>query len=691
MYSCCTARGARPHTHTRYTTSSCAAVRSSSSSSHCSSSRSRVISCCSANHHTHHPNAVITHSADFVVVGTGIAGLTHALRVANFGKVAVLSKGTAGSDGSTAYAQGGVCAALAPTDSPQKHAHDTLLAGSHVNDPVVVDVVCQEGPELVLELAEFGAQFTRMSAYDDNASDEQFHLCTEGGHSQPRVVHAQDATGAEISRALLERVKSHPNITLHDRHAAVALVTSPDRSAVAGIDCLAFDDDEHSTTTLGKPVRFAAPCVCLATGGCGQIYPITTNPAGSTGDGVALATALGAVTDGMEFVQFHPTALAAPPPPGEKPTGRAFLVSEAVRGAGAKLVDANGDAVCRGGMGDLAPRDQVARDIYAAITRQMSDSPAAPQHVFLDAQAVEASGPKGKGGFALKFPTIDAELRRRGIDVSRGDLIPVAPACHYQCGGVCTDLDGRVLGTTSLRVTNMGRTRKSKQRRSRSRSAGRRASGEERAPERVLVHAHGPSSHHRHAQPIAGLFAAGECSSTGLHGANRLASNSLLEGLVFGKRAADAAKLHLKMVRAEGVDVGELALDAPWPFGFDVEACPGEVDVAKAVEESAMQVTAELQALMMSHCGIVRTTRGLLRAAEGVQELGIRLSEIRASGGAVASRVLALVECEFLHAYAREVVNAALHRRENRGLHYNVDHCGDQTEGLEVARREVVS
>ena len=589
-----------------------------------------------------------THTGyDFAVVGTGIAGLTHALRVAEHGRVAVITKTHPG-DGSTRYAQGGVCAALAPDDSPRKHAEDTIRAGDRLNDPNVVGVVCTEGPALVKDLAEMGARFTRVADYDEASSSLDLHLCREGGHTRARVVHAADATGAEISRALLAQVRNHPRIDMFERHAAVSLVRTPDGRAVVGVDCLAFDDrGEDDDDVVGTPVRFAAACVCLATGGCGQIYPVTTNPACATGDGVALAAAVGAATDGMEFVQFHPTALAAPPPSdadaADADAPATFLVSEAVRGAGATLVDHFGNPVCTGSMADLAPRDEVARDIYAAIVRQTEADPeTAPHHVYLDASPIR--------NFARKFPTIDAELKRRGIDVASGDRIPVAPACHYQCGGMVTDLDGCVLAADAPASAERGSSASSATPRS-----------------AVLVRAL-----HR-GRPIAGLYAAGECASTGLHGANRLASNSLLEGLVFGKRAASAAAARVHALRTEGYDVGAVAMSAPAPSDLVAPLGPNASADAAVVEREARACTRDLQALMQAQCGIVRTTQGLLNAAEELHELRRRVQDMREAAGPVSGRVVALVELQFLSACAAEVVDAALRRRENVGLHYNGD------------------
>jgi L-aspartate oxidase len=394
-----------------------------------------------------------TTTADVVVVGSGVAGLTAALHAARAGSVLLITKVLV-DDGSTRWAQGGVAAAVGLDDSPEDHLQDTLEAGVGLCDVDAVRVLCQEGPARLHELIALGA------AFDRDASG-QLALTREGGHHRNRIVHAGgDATGAEVQRALVAAVRADPRIRLVE-HALVLdlLRTSDGRAAGITLHVLGEGTEDGVGSVLAR-------AVVLATGGMGQVYASTTNPAVSTGDGVALALRAGAAVADLEFVQFHPTALWL----GSGATGQQPLISEAVRGEGAFLVDADGRRVISTEdhpLADLAPRDVVAK----AIHRRMLTSDA--DHVFLDARHL------GEDLLLQRFPTIVERCRDAGIDPVT-DLVPVVPAAHYASGGVRTDLHGRT--------------------------------------------------------DLAGLYACGEVAYTGVHGANRLASNSLLEGLVFAGR-----------------------------------------------------------------------------------------------------------------------------------------------------------
>ncbi len=435
--------------------------------------------------------------ADAIVVGSGIAGLTCALRLRErVDKVLLVTK-TVLDEGSTAWAQGGIAVALAPEDSAQEHLLDTLAAGAGLCDEEAVRTLVTEGPDRVRELVGLGAEF-------DRDHQGEIKLTREGGHHRDRIAHAGgDATGREISRALiaaLHRVMDDPGIEVVEHALVVDLLTS-DGGAVCGVTLHVIG--EGQIDGVGAATGRA---VVLATGGFGQIYTSTTNPAVSTGDGVAAALRAGARVTDLEFVQFHPTVLWL----GEGSTGQQPLISEAVRGEGAVLVDDHGVRFMQGlhPLADLAPRDVVARAILARMARSGTD------HVHLDARHL------GREFLEQRFPSIVARCRELGFDPVTG-LLPVAPAQHYASGGVETDLHGR----TSLE----------------------------------------------------GLYACGECSCTGVHGANRLASNSLLEGLVFAHRIADDITAR--------VDAGGLPLRTPGARTDDARLLDSarRIDVQRAV------------------------------------------------------------------------------------------------------------
>ncbi|MDQ2959243.1 MAG: L-aspartate oxidase, partial [Actinomycetota bacterium] len=416
---------------------------------------------------------------DVVVVGSGIAGLTTALRIAGGARtgtglrVMVVTKDVLAA-GSTRWAQGGIAAALGPDDTTAEHLLDTLVAGVGICDPDAVQVLVDEGPEAVGELIELGTRF-------DRGGGGELSLTREGGHHKDRIAHAGgDATGAEIERALVAAVLAAPGIEVIE-HALVLDLLPTAAGGVGAVTLHVMGEGE-----LDGVGAVRARAIVLATGGIGQVYSATTNPAVSTGDGVAAALRAGAVIRDLEFVQFHPTVLWL----GGAAAGQQPLVSEAVRGEGAFLLDHDGVRFMQGQheLADLAPRDVVAK----AILRRMRES--GTEHVWLDARQF------GAEKWRVRFPTILATLTSLGIDPVR-QLIPVAPASHYASGGIATDLSGRT--------------------------------------------------------SVGGLYACGEAACTGVHGANRLASNSLLEGLVFGRRIAADVLAGLR----PGAPLPELGID----------------------------------------------------------------------------------------------------------------------------------
>jgi L-aspartate oxidase len=508
------------------------------------------------------------HDCDALVIGSGIAGLSFALKAAEHLQVVVVTKKERAAS-STNYAQGGIAAVMGSDDRPELHVRDTILAGAGLCHTDAVERLVREGPHRVRELAAWGARFTM--------DRDRMALGREGGHSRRRIVHAADLTGREIERALLDAVAAHPRIQLHEDHVAVDLRVGFD--ARTGLRrCCGATILEHPTGTV---LRITSRTVLLAAGGLGRAYRHTTNPEIATGDGLAMAYRAGAEVANLEFVQFHPTALY--------PTGdRATLISEAVRGEGAVLLRQDGTPLTAGlREGSLATRDVVARAIDAALKEH------GEQYALLDLSPIP------RETVAAKFPNIMEACRERGIDIL-GEAIPVVPAAHYSCGGVRTDGDGR---------TSLG-----------------------------------------------GLYAAGEVASTGVHGANRLASNSLLEALVFSHRAAGAV---LDEVARGGA---VRALDAAEP--------PSDAPRAEVEHGDAAALEGAVRELMWEDAGIVRSDARLERARGRL--LSLRSSALgllaREPGSVAAVEARNLVEASLL-----VVISAAL-RKESRGLHYNVDH-----------------
>ncbi|WP_410814633.1 L-aspartate oxidase [Micromonospora sp. 067-2] len=510
-------------------------------------------------------------TTDVIVVGSGVAGLTAALHLREAGlHVTVVTKVNI-DDGSTRWAQGGIAAVLDPADTPAAHAYDTEVAGVGLCDPAAVRVLVEEGPTRLRELMRVGAEF-------DRNPDGSLMLTREGGHRADRIVHAGgDATGAEVQRALHAAVRRDPWIRLVEHALVLDLLRAPGNGPdglgpACGITLHVLG--EGSEDGVGA---LLARAVVLATGGMGQVFAATTNPAVSTGDGVALAMRAGAAVTDVEFVQFHPTALITPPGAGMPDGGHAQqpLVSEALRGEGAYLVDADGKRFMVGQheLAELAPRDVVAKGIHRVLLASGAD------HVFLDARHL------GGGFLAGRFPTIVASCLAIGVDPAT-DLIPVAPAAHYASGGVRTDLRGRT--------------------------------------------------------SIPGLYACGEVACTGVHGANRLASNSLLEGLVFSRRIADDIAAGLPE-QVQPADTGAWRGGAGWllPTG----------------------ATPALQRAMTRGAGVLRSAATLAETAGTLTELG-------AAGGRPRT---ADWEATNLLTVASTLVAAAYARGETRGCHWRED------------------
>jgi L-aspartate oxidase len=489
---------------------------------------------------------------DFLVIGTGIAGLSFALKAAKYGKITVLTKKSA-SDSNTNYAQGGIAAAIGEDDSPYLHFQDTVKTGCGLCDESAVKILVENGRSVIRELLSLGVMF-------DRDEDGKLLLSREAGHSRNRIVHVADVTGREIEKVLLSHVKRiRKAIDIHENCLGVDLIVRDGRCYGAQ----ALDvKRRHMFNVYSK-------FTVLATGGIGQLYQKTSNPTVATGDGIAMAYRAGAAVKDMEFIQFHPTAFS-------KDGKAAFLLSETIRGEGGILRNKSGEAFMTSydERGDLAPRDVVSRAVFTELEKGP---------VYLDIQH------RGEAFIKKRFPHIYKRCLRHGVDITR-DLIPVTPAAHYICGGIKTN--------------NIGET------------------------------------------DIEGLFAFGECACTGVHGANRLASNSLLESIVFSFRAEEKIVPYL-----------EKSLQK-------VESKP---DRRKIVRRSlkAREVKRELQELMWTHVGIVREMQKLEYALKRLNHLE---SETSKMGEKVVSH--SLIELENMTTVARLITQAALNRKESVGTHY---------------------
>jgi L-aspartate oxidase len=509
---------------------------------------------------------------DAVVIGSGAAGLTAALNLAEHGRVAVLAKADLAA-GSTAWAQGGIAAVLDAGDTVAAHVEDTMVAGAGLNHRATVEFVAGNASAAIDRLAALGVPFN-----PGETVSERWHLTREGGHSHRRIVHVDDATGWAVSQALIRAAMAHPNISLIPHMAAVDLITH--RHVVGrrfparrchGVYAL--------DTQKRRVVRFVAPATVLATGGASRVYLYSTNPDGATGDGIAMAWRAGCRVSNMEFNQFHPTCLF-------HPEVRNFLITEAARGEGGHLKLPDGSRFMQryDDRLELAPRDVVARAIDAEMKRL------GLAHVLLDLTHLGADFVRGH------FPTIHARLLELGIDCTT-QPIPVVPAAHYSCGGVMVDLNGRT--------------------------------------------------------DLDGLWAAGEVTQSGLHGANRLASNSLLECLVFGQAVAD------DIAARHGTDA--LPDIKPW-------------DESRVTDSDEEVVIAhnwdELRRTMWDYVGIVRTDKRLARAAHRVKTLRKEVQEYYGNFRITAD----LVELRNLVTVADLIVRSARSRRESRGLHFSTDY-----------------
>ncbi|MBL1107094.1 L-aspartate oxidase [Streptomyces sp. 5-8] len=514
-------------------------------------------------------------SADVVVVGSGVAGLTAALRCEAAGLRTVVVTKARLDDGSTRWAQGGIAAALGEGDTPEQHLDDTLVAGAGLCDEEAVRLLVTEGPDAVRRLMSTGAHF-------DTDDEGGIQLTREGGHHRRRIVHAGgDATGAEVSRALVEAVRARGLRTIENA-LVLDLLTDAD-GRTAGVSLHVMGEGQHDGVGAVH-----APAVVLATGGMGQVFSATTNPSVSTGDGVALALRAGAEVSDLEFVQFHPTVLFL----GADAEGQQPLVSEAVRGEGAYLVDGDGVRFMVGQheLAELAPRDIVAKGILRRMLEQGAE------HMYLDARHF------GADMWEHRFPTILAACRANGIDPVT-EPIPIAPAAHHASGGVRTDAQGR---TT-----------------------------------------------------VPGLYACGEVACTGVHGANRLASNSLLEGLVYAERIAAA------VVAARAEDGLHARVPAPVPHP-ETPAHP------LLAPESRFAV----QRIMTEGAGVLRSEETLAKAAEQLQRLHTEARDALDENGKTAEPGVDTWEATNLLCVARVLVAAARLREETRGCHWREDRAG---------------
>ncbi len=522
------------------------------------------------------------YTSDFLVIGSGGAGLLYALKVAAHGTVHVVTKRRI-EESNTALAQGGVAAVISATDSFDLHIQDTLASGDGICNPQVVKMVVQTAPERIRELIRLGVRFNRKSEASETEDTLDLDLGREGGHSHNRIVHADDLTGAAIEDTLVNRVGEHSNIRWFENHIAIDLIIRSTRLN-RGLIVTTHEDYCYGAYVLDRKTHaihtFLAKTIVLATGGAGKVYTYTSNPDIATGDGIAMAYRAGATVANLEFVQFHPTCLY-------HPAAKNFLISEAVRGDGGILINASGDRFMENysPLKELACRDVVARAIDAELKKRGDET------VFLDISH------KDSGFIKTRFPNLYEKCLAFGIDMTR-DPIPVVPAAHYMCGGVATDIYGR---------------------------------------------AH-----------IQRLYAIGETACTGLHGANRLASNSLLEDLVY---ADQAAKKSIE-------DIRQMAFETtpdipPWD------------DVGTTDSDEVIMVSHtwnEIRRLMWNYVGIIRSDKRLERANRRIEIIKNEINEYYWNFRITPD----LIELRNIATVAELVIQCAMHRKESRGLHYNI-------------------
>ncbi|RZB34710.1 MAG: L-aspartate oxidase [Desulfobacteraceae bacterium Eth-SRB1] len=525
---------------------------------------------------------------DFLIIGSGVAGLTFAIKVAEFGSVALVTKKGL-MDTNTALAQGGIASVFGKLDSFDLHIQDTLASGDGLCNREVVEMVVKNGPDRIRELISFGAHFNvkekERSKEKSQAFDPDFDMGREGGHSRKRIVHAQDMTGIEIETVLVKHVKNNERITLFENHVAIDLIVRSTRMK-RGLVTTTHEDyccGAYVLDTQTKSVKtFCAPVTLLATGGTGKVYLYTSNPDVATGDGIAMGYRAGATVANLEFVQFHPTCLY-------HPDAKNFLISEAVRGDGGILIDSAGNPF----MGkydpqkDLACRDVVARAIDTELKKSGDDS------VFLDISHKKPEFVKNR------FPNLCQKCLAFGIDMTK-EPVPVVPAAHYMCGGVATDMTGKT--------------------------------------------------------DINGLYVVGETACTGLHGANRLASNSLIEALVYAHKAAKQA---VKEISQPGIK--------------SLPALPLWDEVGATDSDEAIMVSHnwdEIRRFMWNYVGIVRSNKRLERAKRRIENIQNEIREyywnFKVSPDLIELRNIATV--------AELIIKCAMHRKESRGLHYNIEY-----------------
>ena len=516
---------------------------------------------------------MIFHS-DYLVIGSGIAGLSFALKAAKHGSVIIITK-KAKAESNTNYAQGGIAAVTSPDDSFNSHLEDTLIAGAGLCYRPAVELLVESGPERIRELVEFGVQFT-------HNEQQKFDLGREGGHSHNRIVHARDYTGFEVERALLAATKAHPNIQTFENYCAIDLITEHHlgktfESPTENCHCWGAYVQDENTNQIH---RFLARATILTSGGAGQVYLHTTNPEIATGDGIAMAYRAGALIANLEFMQFHPTTLY-------HAQASSFLISEAVRGFGGKLRTQSGEEFMLNyhPQGALAPRDIVARAIDSELKKRGEN------FVYLDVTHLDAESLK------TRFPKIYTNCLKYNIDITK-DQIPVVPAAHYMCGGVATNLRGQ---TT-----------------------------------------------------IKGLYSCGETAFTGVHGSNRLASNSLLEAIVFSHE-----------IYKHAIEYVKRSLAVPEIPEWNDE---GTFNYEEWILISHDKI--EIQNLMWDYVGIVRSNLRLKRAQRRVRLISREIEQFykktKINSGLVELRNLAFI--------ANLIIDSALHRKESRGLHFTTDY-----------------
>ncbi len=523
-------------------------------------------------------------NTDFLVIGSGVAGLTFALKVAETGSVAVVTKRGV-MESNTAYAQGGIASVFCSHDSFDLHIQDTLLSGDGLCNKKVVEMVVKNGPDRIHELIDLGVNFNIRKTECSNQVSMDLDLGREGGHSQKRIVHAQDMTGKEVEQVLVDHVRNNKQITIFEDHIAIDLIT---RSTLIkrGFVTTTHEDYCCGAYVLDRNTdqvkTFGAKITLLATGGTGKVYLYTSNPDIATGDGIAMGYRAGATVADLEFVQFHPTCLY-------HPAAKNFLISEAVRGEGAILIDSAGKPFMEkyDSQKDLACRDVVARAIDTELKKSGDDS------VFLDIS-------QKKSDFIIKrFPNLYEKCLSFGIDMTK-EPVPVVPAAHYMCGGVVSDIYGR-------------------------------------------------SDIHR-------LYVLGETACTGLHGANRLASNSLIEALVYAHMAAKQASDEVRELNS-----------------IDTSRLPAWDEVGAAYSDEAIMVSHnwdEIRRFMWNYVGIVRSNRRLARAKHRIENIQNEIREYYWDFKVSAD----LIELRNIAAVAELIIECAMQRKESRGLHYNIEY-----------------